>query len=1085
MDWAPIVILVLLVLLTVMTVIGHGIWVLLATIFGGGRSKAASRPCGFCGRPTPVDHAKCDWCGRDQHSALVAELADLLVVERQLRRFREKGAMKPEVADNLLKRLRAYRQQLLEPARQVTAPILAEVVREPVKPQPPAVVMPQAPAPATPQAPVAVPVERQTPVAATAGINPVARLPVVPQASAPPAQIKPAAPVVPRKSWNELLAGFMEESNIRWGELIGGLLLVCSSVALVVSLWKQLQQIPYIQSFIFLAVSAAVFGVGLYAHHRWKLAATSRGLLLIGMLLVPLNFVAMAVLSGGVGAKAATGVARSAGAPMIWTMALVSLAIFAWLTSLAARILVPKGWRLTVAAVVGDSATMVAMALWIHASASAAAFFAAAAVPVALFWGAVGRQLFTLARGAGAAGRRKLDLAQITTLLTLLGVTAFATFVALGLLVAQAADLEHLARLLTRFSLLAVLAALPALAAGLTVMRGAAADRSLGPYHLAGTSIALLASVLMLAALVLAWPQPGWLIAVGALDATALAVAAFRWRLPLLHAGAIACEALVYLIVFHLATGAVVLTADRGELSAALLRAALSAQSGVALAGLLAALAATAEVLVRAARRRHAFVYLAGAAVTAVAGLVLTTFHGVFGRPAAEGAAILYPDALRAAILYGVYGAGSLALVARWRRRELSFLGVALLAAAPAWALWCHSATHHVGPLWAAVLAGEALAMAVAAAVLQYVFGEEKGDCPHLCEAPGGPFRQMGTVPFFRLRRVVAGPLPRALGLWGGSAGGGGLRARGRDLLAPAGGHPRPPHVRARGRGGLPGRGLFPHGVAIPVAGADVDRLVPRAGRFGPHLELQLHHAGAAALAGGPAGARHGGRGGGAAVGPLGEEKGDRVPSGCLFRRGTAARAGPAAGPFGAAVLRAGGAGTVVSRARRPGCLGDLLVLVGSDLAGAGLAGGRRPAVGRPPGRPHRRHAGDRHRLDATRGVDCRLPPGDPRRSPPLAGLRRQPGRVVAALGRGADCRADADARTANTVVGEKGDSPHLCEAPFGPFRQMGTVPFFPAPRKSGQSPAKAPHSPWTAGSATPSWPRNGCCWSAMCCPAR
>jgi hypothetical protein len=26
----------------------------------------------------------------------------------------------------------------------------------------------------------------------------------------------------------------------------------------------------------------------------------------------------------------------------------------------------------------------------------------------------------------------------------------------------------------------------------------------------------------------------------------------------------------------------------------------------------------------------------------------------------------------------------------------------------------------------------------------------------------------------------------------------------------------------------------------------------------------------------------------------------------------------------------------------------------------------------------------------------------------------------------------------------EKGDSPHLCEAPFGPFRQMGTVPFFP-----------------------------------------
>jgi hypothetical protein len=30
-------------------------------------------------------------------------------------------------------------------------------------------------------------------------------------------------------------------------------------------------------------------------------------------------------------------------------------------------------------------------------------------------------------------------------------------------------------------------------------------------------------------------------------------------------------------------------------------------------------------------------------------------------------------------------------------------------------------------------------------------------------------------------------------------------------------------------------------------------------------------------------------------------------------------------------------------------------------------------------------------------------------------------------------------------LAGEKGDSPHLCEAPGGPFRQMGTVPFFSA----------------------------------------
>ena len=34
--------------------------------------------------------------------------------------------------------------------------------------------------------------------------------------------------------------------------------------------------------------------------------------------------------------------------------------------------------------------------------------------------------------------------------------------------------------------------------------------------------------------------------------------------------------------------------------------------------------------------------------------------------------------------------------------------------------------------------------------------GEEKGDSPHLCKAPSGPFRQMGTVPFFLAKAIAA-----------------------------------------------------------------------------------------------------------------------------------------------------------------------------------------------------------------------------------------------------------------------------------------------------------------------------------------
>jgi hypothetical protein len=33
--------------------------------------------------------------------------------------------------------------------------------------------------------------------------------------------------------------------------------------------------------------------------------------------------------------------------------------------------------------------------------------------------------------------------------------------------------------------------------------------------------------------------------------------------------------------------------------------------------------------------------------------------------------------------------------------------------------------------------------------------GSDKGDRPHLCEAPSGPFRQMGSVPFFAAEEAL------------------------------------------------------------------------------------------------------------------------------------------------------------------------------------------------------------------------------------------------------------------------------------------------------------------------------------------
>src|SRR5271154_861709 len=85
-----------------------------------------------------------------------------------------------------------------------------------------------------------------------------------------------------------IFQAFMEEKNIRWGELVSGLLIVVSSVGLVISLWATLKEwIPYFPVAVFLAATAAMHGAGLYTLKRWRLKATSRGLLLVSTLLVP------------------------------------------------------------------------------------------------------------------------------------------------------------------------------------------------------------------------------------------------------------------------------------------------------------------------------------------------------------------------------------------------------------------------------------------------------------------------------------------------------------------------------------------------------------------------------------------------------------------------------------------------------------------------------------------------------------------------------------------------------------------------------------------------------------------------------
>ena len=691
-----------LIALAVVTVVGHAIWLMIAAICGIETSKTASRHCVFCDRETTSD--RCGWCDKDLTTPLALELQDLQAVERQLQRFRKRGALKDDEIEGFRKRLQAYRRSVLSPAKAAEQPTLVKPIEEPApKPAPvatpikPPVVPPQAPKPAPVVTPKPVAEPKPT-VAASPTWSPQAAKVAVPATAPRPAPYVPPAP--PRRSWGEMLADLMEERNIRWGELIGGLLIVCSSIALVVSLWETFKQIPYFPFFIFVTVSSAIFGVGLYAHRRWRLESTSRGLLVIATLLVPLNFIAIAGLS------------KQQWNTTTLISELVSLGIFAWLVSMAAGVLAPRSRWLAALAVVGNSGAILVAARLIDSSSPLWAFLGIGVLPTVLCGIAVAGQILGSRRGdASTTKKLRLDASGAASLYTLLGTTAFSMFVALGFLVTQTVDVADIASVVAIFpqlSVLLTLSAMPGIAASLTVVRGVGRDAELGAYRLAGTTIAMIGMVTMLVALGFAWPEPRWLIAVGLLNATALFVAAFRWRLPAMHAGVVACITIVYLTAFHWIFGNLA-SVDHSELGRAMLEATVSARSGTALVGLLLIFAAVSEILSRAGFLRHGMIYAGGCVAVAAAGLLLVTFYG-----ATQGG----NDALRAAVLYAIYGVSSAVIAARLRRIEVAYLGLAMIAASPFWALRWHEATHDIGPLWAAVLAGEGLAMAVAAAVL-------------------------------------------------------------------------------------------------------------------------------------------------------------------------------------------------------------------------------------------------------------------------------------------------------------------------------------------------------------------------------
>ena len=399
---------ILIILLTIVTVVGHLIWVVLAAIV----------------RAIFVEEVVSDETVQ-RPDPRRQRLKNLAITEDQISQFYSNGALSEKTFEELMERIRAERVDLVTPRVAARTPI-----------------------------PVSVPVQAPPPVATVVKPSTDYTEKITVKATAPP---PPPPPRPPRRSFSEVLNAFMEESNIRWGEIIGGLLIIGCSTALVVSLWAQISQIPVLKFLIFTTVTAILFGIGLYTEHRWKLPTTSRGILTIATLLVPLNFLAIAAVSSS----------NTSGALVIGSE-LAAPAIFLCLVYFAGRVITPGCGHILSAGVLGSSVGQLLVRHFASLDYSPALLIFLGAFPVACYVVTVGLALRFVLHD------REIDESETTTIFTVFGTMSFAALLPFGLLLYKSGpigmSMMYLAPLVTLWGV-------PMVATG-TILSSSSARRS-------------------------------------------------------------------------------------------------------------------------------------------------------------------------------------------------------------------------------------------------------------------------------------------------------------------------------------------------------------------------------------------------------------------------------------------------------------------------------------------------------------------------------------------------------------------------------------------------------------------------------
>ena len=688
--------------LTVIAVVGHGIWITVAAVvrfLSGGDGTGNSpqtRPCPHCGARYGLDRGRCLACGAVPHVKPKPSLRDeLLATARQIKRLQVNGAIPAEQYEHLAGVI-ANELRRLEPGPATTAAssaatntdepvVAAELVDETVPLSSPHGDSSAASAPAPPwkaASPAAttsedIVVVRSNVPTAKPDLAPAFRKTYPPQgvdaqappraseafaagadglaAISPPVAVGPPPPPPPKLS--DMLQSFLEESNIRWGEILAGFFIVVSSIGLVISLQATLERIPYFPALLFTGFTVAFHGAGLYTLKRWNLHAVSRVVLVISLLLVPLTASAAVLMSR-------RGLEEAAAAPpvLFWIVLAIGTVALSWVAYTSSRELVGSAkWRLTIA-VVGCALAEVLIHRLQLASFGFWELTAVALFPLGCFLIATAGQIIHGRRWRHISWPR----AQQTLIVT--GVALFALLAALAMLLMKA-EPRWLAA--ARLSPTLSLAAGATMAIGL-LLHGRTTARKLSGVRTTGTFILILGGAAMVLMVVLAWPQPELLLGVGLVNAILLLLLAVAADLSLLLAPAVACLVLSTVIGLHWLQGRFD-AVPAPQLGARIVEAVLMGRSSLALLGLAIAVCGGGAVAWRKKRSSDAETLFASAGVVSLLGILISLFSGFIDIPQwsqdaslAAPLLFLYAAALLAAGAFApwpyVASAGSVAL---------------------------------------------------------------------------------------------------------------------------------------------------------------------------------------------------------------------------------------------------------------------------------------------------------------------------------------------------------------------------------------------------------------------------------------